>query len=269
MANLQSTVTVQRNAQQFILSALRKTGALRSGQNLSAVELSDSLQVANDMLDDWSAHRLMIYTTPRIVNDQNNKQLSLVANKQTYLLGNANQTEDFLLPRPPRLDRISIIYPVSSPTVNEIPMDMYDDVRWQGVPNKNTTSLLPQVCYVEITGDGTDYAISFWPIPTQANPVVLYGWTALGQFPNLQTKFFFPPAYARAISFNLAVELAVEFGTDLQKFPLVQKNAYQSRASIEAMNLPMKEATCDVAIVGAQGPKGNIYADSPSRAHNY
>ena len=249
MANLGPNSTIQRSAQQLIQSALRKTGALRSGQILTAAELADSLQVLNDMVDDWSAHRLMLYTTPRVVNDQNNNQLSLVANKQTYLLGNANGTEDFLLPRPPRLDRISIVYPVSSPTVNEIPMDMYDDVRWQGVPNKNTTSILPQVCYVEITPDGTDYAISFWPIPTQANPVVLYVWSALSQFPSLQAKFFFPPAYAKALSFNLAVDLAVEFGTDLTKFPLVLKTAQQSRASIEAMNLPMKEAVCDVAIV--------------------
>lgn len=268
MANLQSNVTVQRNAQQLIQSALRKTGALRSGQNLSAAELSDSLQVANDLLDDWSAHRLMVFTTPRIVNNQNGIALSLVANQQTYKLGNANQAEDFLLPRPPRLERVSIIYPVSSPTVNEIPMDMYDDVKWQAVPNKNTTSLLPQVCYVEISQDGTDYALSFWPIPTQANPVVLYGWSALNQFPNLQTKFFFPPAYARAISFNLAVELAVEFGTDLTKFPLVLKIAQQSRASIEAMNQPIKEATCDPAMVGSGQNRGNIYSGSASRSYS-
>ncbi len=268
MANLQSTVTVKRSAQQFILSALRKVGALRSGQNLSAAELADSLQVLNDMLDAWSAARLMLWVVQRIVNDQNSNPLSLVASKQTYFLGNANGNEDFLLPRPPRLERVSIIYPVSSPTVNEIPMDMYDDVRWQGVPNKNTTSLLPQICYVELMADGTDYALSFWPVPTQGNPVVLYAWSALGQFPNLGAQFFLPPAYARAISFNLAVDLAVEFGTDMTKFPLVMKSAQQSRAAIESMNLPMKEAVCDPFLIGAGGPRGNIYSGSPSRSHN-
>jgi hypothetical protein len=173
-----------------------------------------------------------------------------------------------LLPRPPRLERVSIIYPVSSPTVNEIPMEMYDDVQWQSVPNKNTTSLLPQVCYVEISGDGTDYNLTFWPVPTQGNPVVLYAWSALGQFPNLQGKFFFPPAYARAISFNLAVDLAVEFGTDMTKFPLVMKSAQQSRAAIESINMPLSQVTCDSYLIGAGGPRGNIYAGGPSRSHS-
>ena len=267
MANLQSTAVIQRSASQFIYSALRKVGALRSGQNLSAAELTDSLQVANDMLDAWSASRLMIWVVQRIINDQNGVQLSLQASKQTYRLGNASNAEEFLLPRPPRLERVSVIYPVSSPTVNEITMDMYDDVKWQGVPNKNTTSLLPQICYVELSADGTDYLISFWPIPTQANPVALYAWSGLGQFPNLNTKFFFPPAYARAISFNLAVDLAVEFGTDMTKFPVVMKEAQKSRATIESMNLPMKEAVCDPYLIGAGGPRGNIYAGAPSRSH--
>lgn len=235
---------------------------------MTAAELTDSLQVLNDMLDSWSAERAMIYSVNRIVNDQNGVPFSLIANQQTYALGNANGNEAFRLPRPPRLERVSIIYPVSSPTVNEIPMEMYDDVRWQGVPNKLTTSILPQICYVELSADGTDYNLNFWPIPTQANPVVLYAWIALGQFPNLQTKFFFPPAYARAISFNLAVDLAVEFGTDLTKFPLVLKTAQQSRSVIAAMNQPMKEAQCDPAMIGSGQNRGNIYAGGPSRAHN-
>lgn len=232
---------------------------------MSAAELTDCLQVLNDMLDAWSAERLMVYVVPRIVNNQNGVQLALVANQQTYKLGNANNNEDFLLPRPPRLERVSIIYPIGSPTVNEIPMDMYDDVKWQAVPNKLTTSILPQLCYVELSQDGTDYNISFWPIPTQANPVALYAWSALNQFPNLQAKFFFPPAYARAIAFNLAIDLAVEFGTDLTKFQIVMKVAGQSKSIIQAMNIPMKEATCDPAMIGSGLNRGNIFAGTASR----
>ena len=268
MANLPSNVTVQRSGQQFILSALRKTGALRSGQNMSAGELSDCLQVANDMFDGFSAERLMVYVVQRIVNDQNGKTLSLVANQQAYKLGNANQTEDFLLPRPPRLERVSIIYPIGSPTVNEIPMDMYDDVRWQAVPNKNTSSILPQVCYPELTADGTDYVLSFWPFPTQANPVALYSWSALNQFPSLSAKFFFPPAYARMVAFNLALDLGVEFGADPAKIQWVSKLADRAKAVVQAMNQPMKEAVCDPYIVGSGGVRGNIFAGAPSRSLN-
>lgn len=266
MANLGVVNVNQRSAQSFILSALRLVGSLRSGQNLSAAELSDSLQVANDMLDAWNADGTMVFVHPRITQDQNGLNLTLVANKQTYLLGNQNGTEDFLLARPPRLERVSIMYSASQSTPVELPMDMYDDVRWQGVPNKTTPSLLPQVCYIE-TGY-PDIQINFWPIPTTANPVVLYLWSALTQFPNLQTKFSFPPAYARAIRFNLAVDLFAEFSGDLQKFPVVQKQAAIYKAEIESMNLVMKEATCDEALLGT-GVLGNIFSGTASRARNF
>ena len=38
---------------------------------MTAAELSDSLQVLQDMLDAWDAERLMIYVVQRIVNNQN------------------------------------------------------------------------------------------------------------------------------------------------------------------------------------------------------
>lgn len=268
MPNLAPNVAVQRSAQQLILSALRKVGALRSGQNLTAAELADSLQVLQDMVDAWSAERNMIYTVPFTTVDQNGVTLTLKANQQTYKLGNINGNEDFLLPRPPKLELVSVVYSASQSTPVEIGMDMYTEKQWQGIPNKSTPSLLPRVCYQEVTADGTDYILRFWPVPTQANPVVLYPWAALNQFPNLQAKFFFPPAYPRAISFNLAVDLALEFGTDLTKFPLVIKEAGKSKAVVQAINLPLQEVYCDEGILGAGGRRGNIFAGGPNRNLN-
>lgn len=258
MANLAFQNTQTRSAQSFILSALRLVGSLRSGQNLSAAELTDSLQVANDLLDAWSADGTLVFVRPRVTQDQNGLNLTLVANKQTYLLGNQNGNEDFLLARPPRLERVSIMYSASQSTPVERELDMYDDVEWQQrVPNKTTTSLIPSVCYVET--NYPDMQLNFWPIPTQANPVVLYLWQALTQFPNLQTKFSFPPAYARAIRFNLAVDLFAEFKGDLQSFPLIKERAAIYKGEIEAMNMVHKEARADEALIGAGGKMGNIF----------
>lgn len=216
------------------------------------------------MLDSWNAERLMVYEVPYTTVDQNGALLMLQAGKQKYTLGNVNGTEDFKLPRPPRIERVSVLYSASQSTPVEIGLDMYDDVQWQGVPNKSTPSLIPQVCYQEYSPDGTDYFLYFWPIPTQANPIILYPWQQLNQFPNLQAKFFFPPAYVRGVTFNLAVDLAMEFGTDLTKFPLVVKEAGRSKAVIQAFNIPMKVAWCDEGILGS-GRRGNIFSGGPNR----
>jgi hypothetical protein len=142
-------------------------------------------------------------------------------------------------------------------------MDMYDDVRWQSVANKSTPSLLPQVCYVEESFP--DISLTFWPVPTQANPVVLYLWQALTQFSDLTSQFTFPPGYPRAIRYNLALDLAAEFPCDLTKLPLVQKIAANSLAAIRGLNVKAKEAVCDEAIIGSGGKSGNIYTSTASR----
>ena len=264
MPNLGPSNTLSRSAGDFIRSSLRLVGSLRSGQNLSGAELTDSQQVLNDLLDSWSADRTTVFVVPRITLDQNQNTLTLIANQQTYTLGNALGNENFLLARPPKLERVSIMYSASQQTPVELPMDMYDDVEWQGVSNKSTSSLLPQVCYVE--EDFPDMQLSFWPVPTQANPVVLYSWAALQQFPDLTSPFSFPPGYARAIRYNLAIDLAAEFPCDMTKLPVVQKNAQQALALIRSVNLKAKVAVCDEAIVGSYGKMGNIYTGTANRS---
>jgi len=258
---------LQRSASDFIKSALRLTGSLRSGQNLSGDELKDSQMVLNDLLDAWSAQRIMVFVVQRVTLDQNQATLMLKASQQTYSLGNQGNNEDFLLSRPARLERVSIMYSASQQTPVELPMDMYDDVQWQGIANKSTPSLLPQVCYVE--ENFPDMNLSFWPVPTQANPVVLYPWALLNLFPDLTSQFSFPPGYARAIRYNLAVDLAAEFPCDMTKLQLVLKQAAIYKADIASFNVKAKEAFCDEAIVGSYGKMGNIFTSTANRSNRY
>jgi hypothetical protein len=240
---------------------------LRSGNNLSAAELTDSLQVLNDLLDSWSAKSTLVFVSPTITTDQNGATLTLVPSKQTYTLGNLNGNENFLLARPPQIPhglRVSIIINAGSQAPNELPMDMYDDVQWQGVPNKATPSIYPQVCYPEWTFP--DMTLSFWPVPTQASPVVIYGAPqALTQFPDLVTAFSFPTGYARAIRYNLALDLFDEFSGDPGKLQGIAARAAQAKGVIESLNSVAREATCDPAILGSDRPMGNIFSGGPSR----
>jgi len=269
MPAVSSVATLTRSATDFIKSSLRLVGSLRSGQNLSGDELTDCKTVLNDLLDAWSAKRTTIFVVQRVTLDQNGVTLMLQPGQQTYSLGNSliPATEDFLMNRPPRLERVSIMYAASQSTPVELPMEMLDDVRWQGVTNKSTPSILPQLCYVET--NFPDMNISFWPPPTQANPVVLYIWGALSLFPDLTTQFIFPPSYARAIRFNLAVDLAAEFPCDLQKYSIVEKQAALYKAELESLNVRGKEAVADEALIGSYGKMGNIYSGTANRSSRY
>jgi hypothetical protein len=258
------------SATDFIKSALRLVGALRSGLNLTAGELSDCALVLNSMLDAFSIERTQIPAVSIVSTNTAEVPLSLVANQQTYKLGNALGTEDFLLPRPSRLERVSIMYSASQSTPVELPMEMYDDVAWQGIANKSTLSILPQGCYVDASETAfPDMLLSFWPIPTQANPVILYLWQLLQQFSSLTAKFLFPPGYAEMLRYQLAVRLAAEFPCDLQKFQIVQKLASDAKMRVAGINVHPKVATCDEALVGADGHMGNIFTGTANRSQRY
>lgn len=262
--------TLSRSATDFIKSALRLVGALRSGLNLTGDELNDCKTVLNDMLDAFSAERVNIPAVTVQSLDQNQVPLTLVANQQAYKLGNTNGNEDFLLARPSRLERVSILYSSSQSTPSELPMEMYDDVQWQGVSNKSTPSLLPQVCFVDASNAVfPDMVAYFWPVPLQANPVILYLWTLLTLFPDLNSPFFFPPAYAEMLRYNLAVRLAAEFPCDLKKFELVKDLAGSSKARVAGINVSPKEAVCDEALVGSYGKMGNIFTGTSNRSQRY
>jgi hypothetical protein len=270
MPNLSPVSTLSRSAQDFIKSALRLVGALRSGLGLSNDELTDCKTVLNDMLDAFSAERIMIPAVTVQKLDQNQKPLMLQAGKGSYTLGNLNQNEDFLLTRPSRVERVSILYSASQSTPDELPMEMVDDVGWQGVSNKTTTSLLPEVCFPdESNAVFPDTVLNFWPVPTQPNPVILYIWMTLQLFPDLGTQFLFPPAYAEMLRYNLAVRLAAEFPCDMQKFELVQKLAGDARTRVAGINVRAKEATCDEALVGSYGKMGNIFTGTANRSQKY
>lgn len=270
MPVLNPSQTLALTAADFIRSSLRLVGALRSGMNLSNDELNDSKLVLNSMLDALSIERTQIPAATVQTLDQNQATLTLKPNQQAYKLGNVVGTEDFLLPRPSRLERVSILYSASQQTPVELPMEIVDDVQWQGIANKSNPSLLPQVCFVdESTAVFPDMVLYFWPIPTQANPVILYLWGLLEQFADLTTKFLFPPGYAEMLRYQLAVRLAAEFPCDLQKLPLVEKLAAESKARIAGINARPKEAVCDEAIVGSYGKMGNIFTGTANRSQKY
>lgn len=265
MPALVPTATLSRSATDFIKSSLRLVGALRSGLNLQNDELDDCKTVLNDLLDSLSAERVMIPAETVQTLDQNQAVLTLKANQQAYKLGDVNQNEDFLLPRPSRLSRVSVMYSASQQTPVELGMEMLDSVQWQGVSNKSTPSLLPQVCFVDASNAVfPDMVLYFWPVPSQANPVVLYLWQVLQLFPDLKSKFLFPPAYARMLRYNLAVDLAAEFPCDMQKFQLVQKIAADTRAQVAGINVRPLEAVCDEALISGGG-MGNIFTGTANR----
>ena len=229
------------NALQIISAAMRNTNALASGETPTSAEAQDSLSLLNQMMDSWSAERLMVFTIT-IYNDV------LVPGQQTYTLGTGG---DFNTQRPARLERASVMWAGNVGQPLEYPLTLLTDKQWQEqIPVKNIQSTIPQYLYND--GAFPLMNLSFWCVPTIADPVKLYMWTMLTQFADLTTDYDFPPAYSEAIQYNLALRLAANnIGTIANQLTVAL--AINGLAVIKRMNMPLLDLRVDEALPGMRG----------------
>lgn len=238
------------NGGDLIASSLRLIGVLASGEQPSGPESADALLIAQQMVDSWQAERLSIFTVTI-------GEYSLVPGQQTYTLGTGG---NFNAARPAKIEQASIVSLLNPAQPLELPLQMVNEDGWQAIPVKVITSTLPTVLYDD--GGFPFRNLSFWCIPSIVSKVRIYGWQPLSTFPDLVTDVTFPPSYVKALRYNLAVDLAPEFGRSLP--PEVAAQAISSKAVLKNMNAPLVESRCDPAVSGSRKQIYNWITDQPA-----
>lgn len=216
----------------IISSSLRLINVLAASEQPSLDLSNDSLTVLNQMIDAWNTDRLAIFTTQS--ND-----FPFVLNQQAYTLGTGG---NFNMTRPARIDAMSSILLFNAANPVEVPLSLFSIDDWQTkVPVKSVSGSFPLICYDD--GGFPLRTLNFWPIPTTANNVRIYSWAPLAA-QTLAAQLSFPPGYAEAIRYNLAVRLSGEFQAPLM--PSVSAIAAESLARIKTMNAPDLEIQSDL-----------------------
>jgi len=236
--------------------ALRLLGVVAATDVPTPEDNLSAFNALNDMVDDWATQRQTIYQISRSV-------FPLTAGQATYTLGFGGQWD---IIRPVWIDRCSVI-PENSGSGNTGPMEIpigppLDIAEFQRITIKTAESSFPQYVYWDRNWVNGLSTVQVYPVPTNANAaIVLYTPTALREFPDMATVFTFPPGYARALRYNLAIELASEYGTSASEE--VRKIAVTSLANIKRANNAPVEAQFDAALIGSRG-RYNIRTDSYS-----
>jgi len=234
--------------------ALRLLGVVDAAGTPSAEDTRTAYEALNDMVDDWATQRQTIFKIDRSV-------FPLQASKASYTLGFGG---DWSLIRPVWIERCSVI-PDTSGAGNTGPMEIplgppLDINEFQRITIKTALSAYPQYVYWDRAWVNGVSQVQVYPVPTSSNAaIVLYTPSALKEFPDMGTVFSFPPGYARALRYNLAVELAPEYGIAAPEE--VRRNATHSLANIKRANNAPIEAQFDAALVGVRG-RYNIYSDT-------
>jgi hypothetical protein len=127
--------------------------------------------------------------------------------------------------------------------------------QYDGIAVKNVTSTYPQVCWVNM--GFPDITLTVYPMPTQELEWHFVSVQELDKPATLDTVLHFPPGYMRAFTYNLAMEIAPEYG--VEPSPQVQRIAMTSKRNLKRINNPDDVMALPYALV-ANRQRFNIYA---------
>jgi len=106
-----------------------------------------------------------------------------------------------------------------------------------------------------------DITMYLWPVPTIALEMHIISVQELAQPANLSTALVIPPGYLRAFRFNLACELAAEFG--VEPSPTVRRIADVSMRTLKRINNPNDLMMLPPSLVGRKRSNFNIFSGLP------
>lgn len=218
----------------LIKGSLRLIGAIATGETPPAEELNDGLDALNDMLDSWSLENLLVYQRVRTTH-------TLTVNDATYTIGSSG---DINTTRPVRIEKAAILDVAANPDI-ELPVKIIERDEYAEIVTKDLTATYPWELYVNYGSPLT--TLTLYPVPSAANTLVLYHWQPLTTYSSLSTTLALPPGYNRALRYNLALELAPEYGREPSA--LVFERAVESKHNLKRINTVEHFLKADPALV--------------------
>lgn len=227
-------------AAELINGSLRLLGVLAEGESPSSETANDALTTLNEMLDSWSTERLAVYSTQK-------QSFSWTSGASSKTIG---PTGNFVGNRPVTVfdrtyfrDSAGIDYGV----------EIINGEQYDSIPLKTTTGSYPQYLWVNMTNPNA--TLTVYPVPNQTLTLYLASVVELSQPASLSTDLSFPPGYKRSFRYNLACELAPEFGVEPSQ--TVQRIAMTSKRNLKRINNPMDVMT--VPMIMRSQLRFNIY----------
>ena len=226
-----------------IYAALRLIGQLAEGEQPSADTAQDALTALNQMIDSWNTERLSVFSTQDQV-------FTWPAGALSRTLGPSG---DFVGNRPILVDDATYFkYNNVSYGIKLINQQMYD-----GIAVKTVQSTYPQVMFVNMTYP--DIEMFVYPVPNSTLEFHFISVQELTQPALLSTTLVFPPGYLRAFKYNLACEIANEFGVEPPQ--TVQRIAMTSKRNLKRINNPDDVMSLPYPLVARQ-QRYNIYVNN-------
>ena len=225
-----------------INGALRLIGVLAEAEAPSAAMAQDALTALNQMIDSWNTERLSVFSTiDQVFNWPSSTRIRTLG-----------PTGDFVGQRPVQIDDATYFRDASTNVSYGI--KMINQEQYDNIAVKTVTSTYPQILWYNATYP--DIEIYLYPVPTRVLEFHFISVEELSQPATLDTNLAFPPGYLRAFRYNLACELAPEYG--VEPSPQVRRIAMYSKRDLKRINNPDDVMAMPAAMI-INRPRFNIY----------
>ena len=226
-----------------INGALRLLGVLAEGETPSAATSQDALAALNQMVDSWNTERLAVFSTQDQVRTWPAGSISQTLGPSGTLVGQ----------RPILIDDAT--YFRDAATNISYGIKLINQQQYDGIAVKTVTSTYPQVLWVNMSYP--DIQMYVYPVPIKPLEFHFISVSPLMNVPSLSTDITMPPGYLRAFKYNLALEIAAEFG--INPNPQVSRIAMTSKRNLKRINNPDDIMSLPYSLVATR-QRFNIYA---------
>lgn len=227
----------------IINGSLRLLGILAEGETPSAETSQDALNAMNQMIDSWNTERLSVFSTQDQVETWPPSTRSRTFGPTGDIVGN----------RPILIDDST--YFRDPATGISYGLKLINQQQYNGIAVKTVTSTYPQVMWVNMTYPNIEMYV--YPVPTKVLEFHIVSVQELTQPASLSTTLAFPPGYLRCFRYNLACEMAPEFGVEPP--PTVGRIAMTSKRNLKRINNPDDLMSLPYSIVGTR-QRFNIFS---------
>ena len=195
------------------------------------------------MIDSWNTERLSVFAT----------QDQIYSWPPGAISRTLGPTGDFVGERPILIDDATYFRdPASGISYG---LKQINQQQYNGIAFKTVTSTYPQVMWVNM--EYPDILMTIYPVPTKILEFHIVSVTPLIAPATLSTDLMFPPGYLRAFKYNLAMEIAPEFG--VEPSPQVTRIAMTSKRNLKRINNPNDIMSIPYTIVATR-QRYNIFA---------
>ncbi len=254
---------------ELLNGAHRLLNLTSSGNVLPEAVYQDNLPALNQMLDSWNTERLSVFCT----QDQTylwpaGERIRTLGPSGDFALILGTQVPDPMSTQDDNLIALdgpdSPVRPIllddstyfRDPSTNvSYGIRFINQLQYNNIAVKTVQSTYPQVMFVNNTFP--NITLTVYPVPNRVLEFHFISVEPLTNPTGLETALLFPPGYLRAFRYNLALELAPEFGvepaTDVRRIAMVSKR------DLKRINNPHDVMAMPYSII-ARRNRYNIYA---------